>query len=762
MSAKIKPRLAWDEELFALLKNDAYVRGGSPYGDSLQQLTSRRSIHREAVERWLSDHLADGQRIPDDSEFLWIYDVIDTNRTGRDDLDYIAELLIENEYDSPWIVREEHLNSNSKLKEPDPRRHAPDCVHQLSGNRTIEPEANDWHHDQPKPNSTTVTAPLGIAGFRPYEFKKDIPAFGKETSELWHQAQISECRSHIRVREQSIEVFYVPHDTSVSEHLENEGRLQDLTERISKSIESALSAISWLQENRRCCDRLTFLRPLQGSPEIEATPLVIESSYIPIELVLKLSRAFQSFRETIISQGSIFSFIHRALEYAPGVTMAATALGPATALGVGTFFAAAAGINHRRSRISKGIELDVLVHAVLSRLGPGFRSLPAGIEPENQSERHTFPLIQRSASSVQFLCTVIQSYFQAHIGELNYPWLVSPVSSVKLGGINIPSGPHITASLHELTCLGKMLGERVMVFHYGQSDWQPSGECDLFTSPEELVDMWGPASLFRLVRSIPSAGGIKSIYIRGGFILPVPGRVGAWHWSPGSDFEKVLDDQEMLERGRKAQHKEEGLQVPRIRNDAVLDTKALEEELSAFQLDLSSDDNMVTGSDLHPRGYLDISPGCGPNTRILNGATLQVNKACPLSTPDAQKNLRCRLQDSLRTIGTYDPIWTLKALQVGVQGGQYIIPQVTGTFEYMPGKTRKEVLLDTVTCMTSEIASQLRESWGLHISLCTGAAVRVKLQEVLADCIVPYWCGRIVLASLTHCGKVASRDGSKD
>ncbi|KAH6881063.1 hypothetical protein B0T10DRAFT_565250 [Thelonectria olida] len=145
--------------------------------------------------------------------------------------------------------------------------------------------------------------------------------------------------------------------------------------------------------------------------------------------------------------------------------------------------------------------------------------------------------------AVQILTTGFESYIQAHEGSLQPCFLDDPIKKVKLLGISATTEqyPFVVATLMELTCMGEMLLKPVLVFSacdskditclLGADD--SSSKLDLFTSPEDLIDTWGPGQ-FLLP---PESRQPSAILINDGAVYQGNGE---FHWGKGSSRDKLL------------------------------------------------------------------------------------------------------------------------------------------------------------------------------------------------------------------------------
>jgi hypothetical protein len=127
------------------------------------------------------------------------------------------------------------------------------------------------------------------------------------------------------------------------------------------------------------------------------------------------------------------------------------------------------------------------------------------------------------------------------------------------------------------------------------------------------------------------------------------------------------------------------------------------------------------------------------NTRMRVGATGQIPlnstpegwKKCPRADIESDLELRKCFRQSLSHLGAQDPALELKSTQAGLQGGQFVVPQLLWTWERSPGRSVKWNLLYSNLGFDSWIA-ELDNSWGLLVSLCTGVMKRARLRDLIA------------------------------
>lgn len=164
-------------------------------------------------------------------------------------------------------------------------------------------------------------------------------------------------------------------------------------------------------------------------------------------------------------------------------------------------------------------------------------NLLPGRKLNDVSEGHS-QAINCIALTTQVLALGILSYSNAHIGPLQPFYLERSLANITLAGTGYGSEKPITVDLANLACMGKMLGEPVMVFGWGPGlKWGSVDAYKLLASPEDLVDTWGPGR-FVIDRHAPENEKLQAIEIGGGTILrtedPSQFHWGQQPWVPDS------------------------------------------------------------------------------------------------------------------------------------------------------------------------------------------------------------------------------------
>ncbi|KYG40860.1 hypothetical protein M433DRAFT_77102, partial [Acidomyces richmondensis BFW] len=141
------------------------------------------------------------------------------------------------------------------------------------------------------------------------------------------------------------------------------------------------------------------------------------------------------------------------------------------------------------------------------------------------------------ALAVQILCLSYVSYCQAHTGALQLFFLQHTLSEVRLFGARAhkSSHPEIVARLQDLTCIGSMLHDSVIVLgpaEHRSSDREAATKFNLLACPQDIIDTWGPGN-FIVATDAHSEQRIVRILVGGGSIYLAAEQSHVYHWSPG-------------------------------------------------------------------------------------------------------------------------------------------------------------------------------------------------------------------------------------
>ena len=258
-----------------------------------------------------------------------------------------------------------------------------------------------------------------------------------------------------------------------------------LISRICEALEGFLQAAGHLQEAGACCDCFTILHISSTASVQEVAELSRIGFYIPGLLLAQL-RSLQKHFD--------MCFIPSDLQ-----------------------------------------ETRTLALTIVTNIWPNNQF--AALDAQGNDESSTVDeILHLSALVVQLLCLGFLSFSQAHCGAIQPFFLLKPIKTVWLQGIQGDGGQHlqIIAQLNELTCIGDMLHEPVLVFSTTQVERsellrRSRTKLDLIACSEDLMDTWGPG---RFLFTPSSTGGqaLRSVEIGGGAIR-VGNREGTvYHW----------------------------------------------------------------------------------------------------------------------------------------------------------------------------------------------------------------------------------------
>lgn len=287
--------------------------------------------------------------------------------------------------------------------------------------------------------------------------------------------------------------------------------------------------------------------------------------------------------------------------------------------------------------------------------------------------------------ATQFLALGLLSYAQAHCGSIQPFFLDTPLQAISLlGSGKSESEPTdtLTCYLVELTCMGDMLGQPVLVFGWlsgpavDERQVMPqTPRKNMLASPEDILDTWGSGCM---VASANDSNVLYSVVVGGGTITSTgehsdPATRLQLHWS-----------------------------------------KQVTKSLTATSTFLRK-------------------------AKAFIGTTILENNACQSAAARLMNSL-----PMLEEIGTFPSYWELmeRQLGLGVQGGQAAVAilQFNQTWVKRNGATKKSVMLSQRPIYISDLDSM----FGVQVSICTGVARRVRLRDLLADLLPAYVSGLVV------------------
>ncbi|GFF74473.1 hypothetical protein CNMCM6936_007607 [Aspergillus lentulus] len=345
---------------------------------------------------------------------------------------------------------------------------------------------------------------------------------------------------------------------------------------------------------------------------------------------------------------------------------------------------------------------DVLILQKLTPLmksmEPLLKALRVGqFNGDRNSNSAQSEVLHLTALVVQALNLILQSYLRGSETPFRFEFLTAPIFDFVLEGANpSPEAPKIYAGSHRLSCLGDMLRKEVLVF--GLQNPLLQKRLDVIATPAQVAAMWGPAE-FVIRRTdclllfdegeqdvvdsqmdIPTPGKmtISGIKIHNGMILPsdeTDDAIPKWHWTLVNQAE--------------------------------------------YSMRLICETNIRV--DLHTR----IRIGDTNGLHLTPIGPAYWNQSCRRSMSFEE------LQSNFQIPGASDPCIEMKNFTVGLQSGEYMNFIAQATFEKVPGRTAKEVLLTSKGLFEFQI-SEFDEMWGLFVSLCTGVMTRVRLRDLVA------------------------------
>ncbi|KAI6915045.1 hypothetical protein KC318_g129 [Hortaea werneckii] len=342
------------------------------------------------------------------------------------DASEIAELLLEQHRDHPWIYFENRVTSLDKKPQID--LHIDGCVHRggeafvradihsVIAN-TVRGLENEGLEEQDDSTVQIVASLCGLAGVVP----------PPDSSVEWHG-----------------EVLFDGDDVaSVSFRTQGVSRTS-LWSRINCTLRSFSTAFAVVQQRGQCCDSFTFLRG--PSAALPGRVPAIELCSLRADLVLEFAQSLEEVADTP-DETTVQSCARRA---------------------------------------------SMILELVSSNLA--------------QSSKRTSmdECVNICGLAVQLLCLSFVFYCQAHTGALELFFLQYRLRHIRLMGTQPANeaGDHVVARLQELTCIGTMLQDSVIVFDYAESpvsghgdeltamDLFPDGQTVASTSDDRPMQLW--------------------------------------------------------------------------------------------------------------------------------------------------------------------------------------------------------------------------------------------------------------------------------
>jgi hypothetical protein len=634
----------------------------------------------------------------------WMLDYLQIDGNGPADL---ANILVDEEYDSPWILRPDYFSSLQYRLE----RIRLGDIKNSAGFLSVETistvdevvTADELQNIERTHNFLAPDLSLGLAGFVPV-------AKDGVNDMLVHESWLEDISRHLFVSSSQPDIVTVTY----GQRCEIESRIRPylLARQTQASLAMLLHA---LFDMRRLSlvpsDSLPIVIKRQTSDFAEVVDIQFSDIHVLwqalSELLPEMEIGVPGAREA--SQRAAYASQDRELVIAPsrdnfhvlGVILGKILIYPLLLLAtfmISIYEKVSGPIRPPRTRLS--IQKVRLASSALHRVRDVAESFletfhGAAVNSydieENELETQKYVLHQ-AALCVQIVCLAVQSFAQAHTGKLQFSFAEQGFASIVLKGGGqslLTSQPLMFAIAHlqKLTCFGSMIKSQVMVFEMYDSLSRPDlsklGEkpCDIVTSLENVKIIWGgPASEPEGQETL----GAGCLWIGGGILhpsLPFTDEEGMttrlWHWT--SD-----------------QHPE------------------YSEVLAKLKL----------------CGSISAIPGL-----LIRIGGVTVNQSCPLRLQKGYQGLREIAQDHLYTLEAFAPHWDLNTVQGGLQGGQWIIPQVMLGWQKLPGRTKKQAILDPTNRL---LKPELSRSWGVQLCLCTSVLQRIPLQQVIATCLEPY------------------------
>ncbi|CZR54710.1 uncharacterized protein PAC_04594 [Phialocephala subalpina] len=436
----------------------------------------------QPVKNLLDDHFS----LVAKGDFEWLPELRDHGYST----DEIAQLLLDEETDSPWIFFEPRILAKEEIILD---HHQPYCVHfggtKFTEGTDFDSSLSKRENDNRRASWTSNEESLrhiqelcGLAGIAPNN---------RDRRKWFGSVYFEEERGML-----AASISYQPClPDGIGANLGSEISTKDdaaqdiLVKTMSnchKALESLCDGIGYAQRRGLCCNSFTFLLLTPQGSHCEIIELVRVEVEPVKELLLNVAKLTQSlYTDDIAIRKSILSntsFLDR-------------------------------------------IFPETMRHSLITGLFMGWANR-----------------VNHVSLVVQFLCVAFSSYLTAHLGPIQPFFLDAPLRAIRLlGSQNFASnGPALTASLYKFTCMHDMLQGPVLAFKdsfaTGTRDEQES--YDLFACPEDLVDTWGPGQfLASSVESKADGGKLTAIMLGGGVIKPTSAKSNTkvLHWSNETD-----------------------------------------------------------------------------------------------------------------------------------------------------------------------------------------------------------------------------------
>ncbi|KAF8856765.1 hypothetical protein BDZ45DRAFT_456499 [Acephala macrosclerotiorum] len=683
-----------------------------------------RVLGCEAIERAVHDRLDTLQKGQED----WFSELREHNHSHDCDIKFITKLLCKYHYERPWVItfdfiqrvndhqRKIGLGSVSSVSTPviggfqtqrqegvagsEFRYFVTSAQASTQSSRDFQPSPNILSEEikNPPEDETQLAklladndAALGMAGFIPPILGDLLPY---EHGRLYENARYvcwREFSSHVHIAvddDQGIK------NTNV--RVSFSGPTPDeIVEQISRALRGILTACSWAQDKEHKGHEIIFLRHYPGRSTVFVhEPDAVEAVCLPFGLVEDLcvtwTRCKSMLHQLVLQEQQ------KQPDKVPWTMKAALRL--AEFFSTSTLGAIQACPSHytqhnleHSANDSTRQQFQCLAELQPLRFAAGevleflrFKRIEVSKMLEATEILHDVAL------SVQFLSLAMRSLAQKCVAPVDFTFLDRPIWNFELGGTSLVPHRKVYATAQSLSCLEDMVGQKILLF--SSDPLRIREPLDVLITPTLLSRLWGPAKLLTSTLSTEAVTTMGESFVDniigiswpGGIIIEAPRsnrQPPLWHCIPviGSISPEEL---------RFNPHP--------ITNQSVIRIGAI--------------------SHFHPAGPATLNIECQQNN---NPKLLQY------------------LTENSTEIGTQTPAGNLGSFQAGLQGGQFVVPQMLWTWEKSRGRSLKWNLLHPNPGFRWRIA-QLEKIWGVFLSPCTGVIARVRLRDLIGY-IGPRW-----------------------
>jgi len=512
---------------------------GSPHGwNSLAMAESNAALRKNDygdVLKVLETLDEDGAN----AEYDWIHEYL---RTEGNQIEDLAQLLVSNKYDSPFILRPDYFRlflapDDGTLPNISFSQHATGCAH---GQGTIT-HHGPFSRDIPKPNSyrrPVADLSLGLAGFFPMIHDRNLR---NRDDSILHEIWLSQLKGHVQTHpndDSKLSICYGEYFGFLD--IGNASKLK-LAEQTVEALRQFLKAVDALQRLGIFCHSLPILWKIR-----DGSDTLIRVINIKVRLVSTLLENL-NLEVRFLKENKVQWLAREASSYFPNLAAQLDNAGRWENRYLDTLSSLLKTLPlpwGSSSHIAPMSKVQRIVEQIFAELRPNNdigrfmrRDLDSDQAPSEVEVWHY------AASCVQMLCLGLQSSYRANIGMLRFPLLENALTEVHLIGCKLPTRKRLVAYLQELTCFAGMTEEPVLVFEACDSprsveefpiiDKTP---CDLYCSLEDVINIWGQARVEPF--STDSNGNyfkIRKMYIGGGVLFPADPTGSQWHWASGND-----------------------------------------------------------------------------------------------------------------------------------------------------------------------------------------------------------------------------------